>query len=298
MAPTPPISGGWSIRVAAPFKLTRSPARRRRFRAVANGLRFVAPFKFGVASRRATDFPGRPKTSAERPVPRRARQLELPRTCTWGGARRGAGRRPPEYRAPVQHRRRIEHRAAFPVHITLRARADLTFATPAEDLHGVRRALTASSNARFRVLHFSVQDDHLHLIVEANDTQCAGSRCCGAQDPSGARDQSCACTSRSCLGGPLSRPLPAHAARGQSRPGLRPPELEKAPPEYAGPRRAARRRPGSMGGRSGPFHLVGPVRSRRHEHGSRRSAGVDAPQVPCAKTRRQCRTRRVSRRLN
>ncbi len=170
-------------------------------------------------------------------MPRRARQLELPRTCTWGGARRGAGRKPPEYRAPVQHRRRIEHRAAFPVHITLRARPDLSSLRQQKIFTVIRRALTASSNARFRVLHFSVQDDHLHLIVEANDTQCAGSRRCGDQDPSGARDQSCACTSRSCLGGPLSRPLPAHAARGQSRPGLRPPELEKAPPEYAGPRR-------------------------------------------------------------
>ena len=103
-------------------------------------------------------------------MPRRARQLELPRTCTWGGARRGAGRRPPEYRAPVQHRRRIEHRAAFPVHITLRARADLSSLRQQKTFTVIRRALTASSNARFRVLHFSVQDDHLHLLVEANDT--------------------------------------------------------------------------------------------------------------------------------
>ena len=103
-------------------------------------------------------------------MPRRARQLELPRTCAWGGARRGAGRRPPEYRAPVQHRRRAEHRAAFPVHITLRARADLISLRQQKTFTVIRRALAASSNARFRVVHFSVQDDHLHLIVEADDT--------------------------------------------------------------------------------------------------------------------------------
>lgn len=104
-------------------------------------------------------------------MPRRARQLELPRTCTWGGARRGAGRRPPEYRAPVQHRRRIEHRPAFPVHITVRARADLTSLRQQKIFTVIRRALAASSSARFRVLHFSVQDDHLHLITEADDTK-------------------------------------------------------------------------------------------------------------------------------
>jgi putative transposase len=34
----------------------------------------------------------------------------------------------------------------------------------------VRRALGAASTTRFRVLHFSVQADHLHLLVEADET--------------------------------------------------------------------------------------------------------------------------------
>jgi len=70
----------------------------------------------------------------------------------------------------VQHRRRIEHRAAFPVHITVRTRADLPSLRQQKIFTVIRRALAASSHARFRVLHFSVQDDHLHLIVEADDT--------------------------------------------------------------------------------------------------------------------------------
>jgi hypothetical protein len=32
-----------------------------------------------------------------------------------------------------------------------------------------RNALAAASSARFRVLHFSVQADHLHLVVEADE---------------------------------------------------------------------------------------------------------------------------------
>jgi len=35
----------------------------------------------------------------------------------------------------------------------------------------VRSALARSSTSTFRVLHFSVQCDHLHLIVEADDTK-------------------------------------------------------------------------------------------------------------------------------
>ena len=34
----------------------------------------------------------------------------------------------------------------------------------------VRSALGAASHHGFRVIHFSAQDDHLHLIVEADDT--------------------------------------------------------------------------------------------------------------------------------
>jgi hypothetical protein len=35
----------------------------------------------------------------------------------------------------------------------------------------LRRALAASRRERFRLLHFSVQSDHVHLIVEADDDQ-------------------------------------------------------------------------------------------------------------------------------
>jgi len=100
----------------------------------------------------------------------RPTQLSLPSPRTWGGRRRGAGRkRTPGRRPSVPHRARAPHKAAHPIHVTLRAsdavrclRADRVF--PA-----VRRAITAASREGFRIIEFSTQDDHLHLLVEAED---------------------------------------------------------------------------------------------------------------------------------
>ncbi|WP_394841052.1 transposase [Pendulispora brunnea] len=95
-------------------------------------------------------------------------QLELPSGRTWGGRRRGAGRKR-NPKSGVPHRARPVHRAAHPVHVTLRAR---------DAVHGLRappvfafvlRSIKEASRTEFRVVHFSVQHDHIHLIVEAHD---------------------------------------------------------------------------------------------------------------------------------
>jgi len=89
--------------------------------------------------------------------------------ATWGGARPGAGRKRAE-RGNVPHRARPRHRANEPVHVTLRARvaplrSQLLFPTVRLALlRAARRAPDA-----FRLVHFSVQHDHLHLLVEARD---------------------------------------------------------------------------------------------------------------------------------
>jgi REP element-mobilizing transposase RayT len=70
----------------------------------------------------------------------------------------------------VRHRRRPEHRAAFPVHVTLRARRDIRSLRLDRTFPAVHGAIALASNAVFRILHFSVQTDHAHLIVEADDT--------------------------------------------------------------------------------------------------------------------------------
>jgi REP element-mobilizing transposase RayT len=101
----------------------------------------------------------------------RLRQLELPGQNGWGGPREGAGRPPlPRRRPPVPHRRRAEHRQRFPVHVTLRAHEGLPSLRRFGIFAHITRAIAASEKPWFRVVQFSVQSNHVHAIVEANDT--------------------------------------------------------------------------------------------------------------------------------
>ena len=96
------------------------------------------------------------------------RQLELP-VRTWGGRREGAGRKPAPGRRAVPHRRRVAHDCHCPVHVTLRASSAVPSLRHGRLFIAARSALVKASSDRFRVLHFSVQADHLHLLVEADE---------------------------------------------------------------------------------------------------------------------------------
>jgi putative transposase len=98
--------------------------------------------------------------------------LRLTEPSRWGGARRGAGRkRTPGRRPSVPHRARRTLDARHPALVTLRARPEVTWLRSRNACRAVIAALSASSRPDFRVVHFSVQRDHVHLIVEANDTR-------------------------------------------------------------------------------------------------------------------------------
>ena len=88
---------------------------------------------------------------------------------TRGGRRPGSGRRCDRFRGGVPHRARPEHKRAHPVHVTLRASRSLPSFRREVVFREIRRALGRTARAWFRVVHFSVQQDHLHLIVEADD---------------------------------------------------------------------------------------------------------------------------------
>jgi hypothetical protein len=100
----------------------------------------------------------------------RQAQLELALPRGWGGRRAGAGRPPAPGRRRVPHHSRPAHRAEHPVHVTLRShcrslRTQFVFPT-------IRRAIAAANRVapkRFRIVEFSVQGDHAHLVVEASD---------------------------------------------------------------------------------------------------------------------------------
>jgi hypothetical protein len=190
--------------------------------------------KNSAQSRRANPIPNDrvvvPRISAharERSRAPRAKQAEL-EFRSWGGARRGAGRKPKGTRALVPHDTRPEHKPRFPVLITSRLLPDLPCLRHPSEAARVRAALTSanlgdrsplthpcrdrrsagrsavkpdagSSNRarqheivglarggagrkpsspgarcdrsipRFQVVHYSIQSNHLHLIVEAVD---------------------------------------------------------------------------------------------------------------------------------
>jgi REP element-mobilizing transposase RayT len=109
----------------------------------------------------------------------RTKHRELPPRGARGGRRPGAGR-PRNGRGGVPHRKRPILAAWFPVHVTLSAR----FGLPSLRLAESRRALTAAIAAardRFgcRIIHFSIQTNHVHLLCEAKDRVSLSRGICG-----------------------------------------------------------------------------------------------------------------------
>jgi putative transposase len=96
-------------------------------------------------------------------------QLQLALPTTWGGRRKGAGRKPRPGQPMMTRDARPPHEARCPVQVTLRAAARTPSLRSATAFAAIRRALAAASHGGFRVVHFSVQQDHMHLIVEAVD---------------------------------------------------------------------------------------------------------------------------------
>jgi len=94
-------------------------------------------------------------------------ELALPAPRRWGGRRAGAGRRPGP-RPLVPHLRRAGFSAHTPVHVTLRLRRGLPSLRQPRLVREVERSFRAAAEqGRFRVVHYSLQRDHVHLLVEA-----------------------------------------------------------------------------------------------------------------------------------
>jgi len=98
----------------------------------------------------------------------KTRQREFGFT-NWGGKRRGAGRKPKGEHAGVSHAKRPKLCARHPVLVTLRLRDGLPNLRY-DDTHALVKSACESSSEHesFRVVEYSVQTNHLHLIVEAN----------------------------------------------------------------------------------------------------------------------------------
>jgi REP element-mobilizing transposase RayT len=88
---------------------------------------------------------------------------------TWGGRRRGAGRKRCRERRGVRHRARPALAARFPVHVTWRMRPGLDGLRTGPCVRLLRRTFFAASNAAFQVVHHAIMGNHIHLLVEATD---------------------------------------------------------------------------------------------------------------------------------
>jgi REP-associated tyrosine transposase len=100
-------------------------------------------------------------------VRRKPEQLELDQV-RHGGRRPGAGRKPgPNPR--IRHRSRGSIAARLPCHVTLRVRDDVPSLRTVSLVNEIERTFAAACDrGGFRLVHYSIQGNHTHLIVEAD----------------------------------------------------------------------------------------------------------------------------------
>src|SRR3954470_1837753 len=111
-----------------------------------------------ISSRR----PGRAETGAKvKQIPMKFR--------SWGGKRRGAGRKPKGARAGVAHVPRKQP-LRTPAHVTMRVAGGRPGLRSNRSFRAIGRAFREGKDRiGFRVVHFNVQGNHIHLLVEADD---------------------------------------------------------------------------------------------------------------------------------
>jgi REP element-mobilizing transposase RayT len=88
---------------------------------------------------------------------------------TWGGKRKGAGRKPNGKRAGVEHVTREVLKRRFPVHVTWRMDGAWNLRSR-RSFSVLRRAMYGGAvRFGFRLVHYAVMGNHVHLFVEAED---------------------------------------------------------------------------------------------------------------------------------
>jgi REP element-mobilizing transposase RayT len=87
-----------------------------------------------------------------------------------GGKRPNAGRTPKGARAGSPHCKRPALAARYPVHVVLRVAEAVGNLRRRLAYHAIRIAtLVVGNRENFRIIHLSLQRNHVHLIVEAED---------------------------------------------------------------------------------------------------------------------------------
>jgi len=98
----------------------------------------------------------------------RSRQIPIQFPCGWGGRRKGAGRKRVAARRRVSHRTRPVLNPRRPVLVTVRLADGLARLRGRKVVAVLRRAFAhGCDKGVFRICHFSVQGNHIHLVCEA-----------------------------------------------------------------------------------------------------------------------------------
>ncbi len=84
----------------------------------------------------------------------------------WGGARKGAGREKSK-NPGVSHLKRDDFPERHPVHVTMKFLPGLPNLRARDNFLAVLEMLRAAQKKNCRIVHFTVQGNHLHLFVEA-----------------------------------------------------------------------------------------------------------------------------------
>lgn len=105
----------------------------------------------------------------------RTRRVKRPRQTelvfrTWGGKRKGAGRKPRGESAGVAHRTRDELGRRLPVHVTLSMASHVYNLRSRRSFRVIEKALAVGAD-RFgvRLVEIGAGGEHIHLMAEADD---------------------------------------------------------------------------------------------------------------------------------
>jgi REP element-mobilizing transposase RayT len=102
------------------------------------------------------------------------KQLEL-EFRSHGGRREGAGRKPASKRPPIHHVKRPKVPQRGAAHVTLRIRRDVPSLRSRRFIREFESRLRRGcERGEFRVCHYSIQRDHVHLVVEAAGKEALG----------------------------------------------------------------------------------------------------------------------------
>jgi REP element-mobilizing transposase RayT len=94
-------------------------------------------------------------------------ELAFPEPRTWGGRRAGSGRK--KLKNDVSHVSRAAVSKHDPRLVTLKLASGLPRLRNVDEGDVITRSIRAAQKPTFRIVHYSIQSNHMHLIVETDD---------------------------------------------------------------------------------------------------------------------------------